>query len=313
MKILPISTQRIFSANKDAINPETGEYKDPLMRWPLRGAAFTNEIGEALRPIIGKYATLTWAPALLYIGADIYDKYKNDQTEYSPDSRRCLKQAVFQGMASIFLPLVAVKAGQNIFSLFGSLSKDKITYNSKEQIIELAKEFVANGNMRAYKNNDNECKQKFLDIVSNNLDFNRQKDSISNPFKKTILKLEEGFYTKFKLNSKDDVNKFAENTITHLIESRKKLLNPDEAFKQTLMYSNYKISIKDGQTKNVAVKSVLSKRLDSLGMHGRFVKTLGGFIALGIAISPIDHFVEKVLIGKIVGPSLDKTKKESIK
>ena len=70
---------------------EKRDYKDPLTNWPLRGAAFTNEIGEALRPIIGNFATLSWIPALLYIGADIYDKYKNDQTEYSPDSRRCLK------------------------------------------------------------------------------------------------------------------------------------------------------------------------------------------------------------------------------
>ena len=110
---LGVNTQQVFKADKRTINKETGEYKDPLMQWPLRGAAFTNEVGEALRPVIGGYATLSWVPALLYIGADVYDKYKNDQTEYSPDSRRCLKQAIFQGMASVFLPLIAVKAGQN--------------------------------------------------------------------------------------------------------------------------------------------------------------------------------------------------------
>ena len=43
-------------------------------------------------------------------------------------------------------------------------------------------------------------------------------------------------------------------------------------------------------------------------MKGRFIKTLGGFLALGIAINPIDHFVENVLIGKVIGPGLDKTK-----
>ena len=76
--IKPINiTSTTFSADINTRNPETGEYKDPLMRWPLRGAAFTNEVGEALRPIIGNYATLSWIPALLYIGADIYDKYKN--------------------------------------------------------------------------------------------------------------------------------------------------------------------------------------------------------------------------------------------
>ena len=83
MKINSINSYKnSFKADINSIDPVTGEYKDPLMHWPLRGAAFTNEIGEALRPLIGSYATLSWAPALLYIGADIYDKYKNDQTEY---------------------------------------------------------------------------------------------------------------------------------------------------------------------------------------------------------------------------------------
>ena len=131
-----------FRADNRTIDKTTGEYKNPLMRWPLRGAAFTNEVGEALRPIIGNYATLSWIPALMYIGADVYDKYKNDKNEYSPDSRRCLKQAVFQGMASIFLPLIAVKLGQNIISQFGKFGQDKISLNSKEHVSKLAEQFI---------------------------------------------------------------------------------------------------------------------------------------------------------------------------
>ena len=73
MKIAKIDNI-IYRADTLVVNPNTGEYKDPLMHWPLRGAAFTNEVGEALRPLIGNFATLSWAPALLYIGADIYDK-----------------------------------------------------------------------------------------------------------------------------------------------------------------------------------------------------------------------------------------------
>ena len=107
-----------FRADTHSVD-NRGEYRDPLMRWPLRGAAFTNEVGEALRPLIGGYATLTWVPVLMYIGADVYDKYKNDETEYSPDSRRLLKQAIFQGLSSILLPIAAVKIGQGLFSQFG--------------------------------------------------------------------------------------------------------------------------------------------------------------------------------------------------
>ena len=77
MNIKPIKYSNIVcKADTHTINPETGDYKDPLMNWPLRGAAFTNEVGEALRPLIGGYATLTWVPVLMYVGADVYDKYK---------------------------------------------------------------------------------------------------------------------------------------------------------------------------------------------------------------------------------------------
>ena len=165
------SNKHCFKADINTKDPKTGEYKDPLMHWPLRGAAYTNEVGEALRPLIGEYATLSWVPALLYIGADIYDKYKNNETEYSPSSKRGLKQAVFQGMASIFLPLVAVKAGQSMFSLWGYAMQDKISINSKEQVLNVAEQFVTNGNLRAYRDNESECIQKFMDTVANNMDY----------------------------------------------------------------------------------------------------------------------------------------------
>ena len=64
--------------------------------------------------------------------------------------------------------------------------------------------------------------------------------------------------------------------------------------------------LQKGQTKNVAVKSILNKHIKSKGSMGKIVKTTGGFLALALAIKPIDRFVEEVLIGKIVAPGLDK-------
>ncbi len=281
-----------FRADNKTINKD-GEYKDPLMRWPLRGAAFTNEVGEALRPIIGGYATLSWVPALMYIGADIYDKYKNNNTEYSPNSKRCLKQAIFQGMASIFLPLVAVKAGQKVFSQFGKLTEDKITLNSKEQVSKIAEEFIANGKMHAFAGKDEECVKDFLDRVANNMDFKHRKKS----------------FRIFHIDKKENLSKYAENTIKDLIKLRKELLNPTPEIKEGTWYQYYVKAIKNGQTENVAVKSVLSKFQRSKMMKGKFVKTIGGFAALGLAIKPIDNFVENVLIGKYVGPGIDNFKK----
>lgn len=294
---LGISTQQGFRADKRTINKETGEYKDPLMQWPLRGAAFTNEVGEALRPVIGGYATLSWAPALLYIGADVYDKYKNDQTEYSPDSRRCLKQAIFQGMASVFLPLIAVKAGQNAFAQAGKFSEDKISINSKEHVANVAEQFVANGKMRAFDGKDEECIKEFTNNVISSMDYNNKKSSIKNLFKI------------FRLDTQEKVEKYSEKTIKELIKLRKDLLNPADEFKSNKWYKAYEADLKKGQTSSVAVKSVLTNYQQSKMLKGKAVKTLGGFVALGMAIKPIDHFVEEVLIGKYVGPEIDRYKK----
>lgn len=182
-------------------------------------------------------------------------------------------------MASIALPLVAVKAGQNIFSLLGLYSKDKVGINNKEHINKLAKNFVANGKMHAYHGKDDECVNDFLDIVKNNIESSKNMKNIEN---------------------------YAEKLIKNLIKLRKDLINPVEPFQSSVWYSNYTLALKKGQTQNVAVKSVLSKYLESGMLGGRFIKTLGGFLALGSAIAPIDHFVEHVLIGKVVAPKLDK-------
>lgn len=263
----------------DDINPETGDYKDPLMKMPLRGAAFSNEVGEGLRPLIGEYATLTWVPVLLYIGADIYDKYKNDQTEYSPSSKRGLKQAVFQGMASVALPLAAVKAGQAAFSLFGLLSKDKISINMQERISDLASAFITNGKMHKYQGNEPECVKDFLDVVSNNIDY------LSNKY--------------LRVNSKEKLHSYAENTIKDLINMYNGIQNNSDEFVKSSWATTYKQARAKGQTKNVAVKTVLSKYQASKGIKGKIIKTIGGFVALSMAISPIDKFVENVLLDKL--------------
>lgn len=286
-----VQTLKADTRTKDS---KTGEYKDPLMQWPLRGAAFTNEVGEALRPVIGGYATLSWAPALLYIGADVYDKYKNDQTEYSPDSRRCLKQAIFQGMASVFLPLIAVKAGQNSLAQAGKFTEDKISINSKEHIAKIAEQFIANGKMHVFDGKDEECVKEFSDIVRNSLDFKNQKTSLKNIFKI------------FRFDKKEKVKEYSEKTIKDLIDLRKNLLNPTDSFKKNKWFKAYEADLNAGQSSNVAIKSVLTQFQQNKMFKGKFIKTLGGFVALGIAIKPIDHFVEEVLIGKYVGPEIDK-------
>ena len=87
---------------------------------------------------------------------------------------------------------------------------------------------------------------------------------------------------------------------------RQDLLNTPVGENKTVWHKSYKTALDSGQTKNVAVKSVLNKYLENRTLRGKTIKTIGGFLALGIAIKPIDHFVEEVLIGKVISPSLEK-------
>ena len=289
--------QNIFKADTMS-KDEKGRYKDPLMQWPLRGAAFTNELGEGLRPIIGSSATLFWAPVFLYIGADVYDKYKNDGKQHNPSSKRLIKQACFQGLASILLPLVAIKGGQNAFSLFGLLGKEKISCNKQETLINLAKTFVANGNMRAYENNDIGCINKFQDIVEHNLEFNKNKNFMTKMFNK--------FQNIFKINSSENVQNYAKKIIEELISTRKLLLNPTEEFRSNKLYQSFKVALNSGETEQVATKTILTKLLNTKTTNCKIIKTIGGFIAVGFAINPIDKFVEHTIIDKYLGPQIDR-------
>lgn len=294
-----------FYSKKTEKKRDYNEYSDPLLKWPIRGAAFTNEIGEAMRPLIGGYATLSWIPALLYFGADIYDKYKCDKMEYNPNPSRGIKEAVFQGMASIILPLVAVKAGQGVFSYLGLLSKDKTTITIKEQVSNLATDFIANGRMRKYKNDDKACVEDFVGVVKDNILYKNEK----NPVRRFLKKTEDLMFSNMKSNAEKRVYDYAENTIKDLITTRKHLLSPTEEFKKCSWYQGFVNAKESGQTSNVAVKTVLTRYQNNKLLKDKSIKTMGGFIALFMLIKPIDAFVENVLIDKVLSPILDKKKK----
>ena len=290
-KISSIRTINFGNGVQNNKQPETQKYEDPLMKWPLRGAAFTNEVGEALRPVIGHTAaTCSWIPALLYFGADIYDKYKNNNTQYDPNKGRSVEQAIFQGLASVCFPLCAVKTGQYIFSQFGKLAKDKISYNSQQYISGFANRFIDDGKMRAFDGKDEECVKEFIDKVVNNHDVKKTK--------------------KFRVKNFDKIGKmeqYAEKTIRDLMQLRKDLLNSSADNMKTKWFLTYKKALDSGQTSNVAIKTTLKEFQYKKNLHGNTIKTIGGFVALGLMIKPIDYFVEEIILKKYINPVIEKT------
>ncbi|MBQ8635983.1 hypothetical protein IJX73_03100 [bacterium] len=102
-------------SQRNSIKAEKKETSDILNKPPMRYLAYSNEIGSAISPISKTLGTALWVPALLYLGADIYDKYKNDEDNtYNPSAKRSVRQAIFQGMTSVILPTGAIKLGQKI-------------------------------------------------------------------------------------------------------------------------------------------------------------------------------------------------------
>lgn len=134
IKLTPIKQK----SRKEEVQEITQNPDDPLAKYPLRAFGYSNEVGAAVSamPVWGKTAeALLWVPALMYLGADIYDKYKRGKDgDYTKASAAAaVEQATFQGLASVLLPTAAVKMGQSIAGSCAKFDGTKLTASAKEE------------------------------------------------------------------------------------------------------------------------------------------------------------------------------------
>jgi len=114
---------------------------DPLSKFPVRAFGYSNEVGAALSamPVWGKAAEVgLWIPALLYLGADIYDKYsRGKEGNYTKaSSQAAVQQAIFQALASVILPTAAVKMGQGLAGYTAKFDGSGLTASAKEEMYD---------------------------------------------------------------------------------------------------------------------------------------------------------------------------------
>lgn len=289
-------------------NKPAKNYNDPLNKWPVRGLAYTNELGAALSEVAPTLGTLLWFPAMLYFGADIYDKYKNDKTSYNPDSKRGTKQAVFQLLASVILPTGAVVAGQKTASAMGALRKNKTTLQTEEDLTNFTFRFIERRNLDNYKTDIPQFKSEYFSALENKLlDARRNKKLTLGRFFKNHSETEvvQRKMEKLRPVAEKQIDKIFEHEddLSHNIQPKdftnkmfakfqksKEILKNDPEFSANHLGYAIKDAIKAFE------KSKINKQ--------KWLKTLGGFITLGIAIKPIDKFVEHVVIQKVVEPGL---------
>ena len=311
-----ISQKPVFLGKKTAKSEQNNEhnevYNDPLMKWPVRGLAYTNELGAALSEIAPTLGILLWFPAMLYFGADIYDKYKNEQTSYNPNTQRGSKQAVFQLLASVLFPTAAVILGQQTASVLGSLGKSGLSLQTQEEITSFLQKFAGRRHLEDYKDNSQEFRQLFEESIVTKREKLVRSNKFKNPFEwlHSII-IKRSHPEVIALSQKDKVLQYADKNINQMFKIYNDLVNnrrPTEfSDKLWKKFNNLKESYaKDPDYKATyirdAAEDVILKFQKNQIRNAKLLKTLGGFVALGIAIKPIDHFVENVVIKKGVEP-----------
>ena len=277
MKITSIGGTSFYGAQHKPMNKEKKqEYIDPLANWPLRGLGYTNDIGIAINEIAPTAARMFWIPALMYFGADVYDKYKNKGNEYDPSGKRAFSQAIFQAMASIALPTVSGHIGQTTFSYISKVQGEKLSTNSKEQTLRFICSHSVSNDVFDPNKNHKELIQDFTDNFDN-------------------------FYIHKKkhFQKKNIIVKVYDTLLANC--NRGAIANSDRERIRDFATREFK-KVLENCKDSVEMKTKLEKDIFKL----KAWKSLGAFSALILTVGPIDKFVEHIIIKKFVEPSIDK-------
>ena len=319
MNVLKIYTAKVQNKinNKKTQSFKSTEnqgYRDPLKEWPLKGLAYTNELGAVLSGVSPKLGTALWAPALMYFGADIYDKYKNDEDSYKPSAKRGVKEAIFQAAASVVLPTAAVHAGQKTISLLNGVTPTGLTTQAKQEVIEHSLEYMQSKSLHKFADNVSSYKEGFKNSILTMARDSRGEFKTLSPAKKVIAIL-----TPFKkmdsiaFAREKKLTAYAEKQADTIFSMRDSLMKNEKPkqlsnklFKkfQQVQYE-YKRIYPEDKYLGKAAKSIIKEHHNNQILNNKTIKTVGGFIGLLLLMKPIDDFVEHIVIKKTVEPGLD--------
>lgn len=101
--------------------------KNPWHKYPLKACAYMNDLGEALRPLIGATcAKIFWVPSIAYVGGSILSKAVCPP---SPNKyKEITKETLFQIITSLVLPIILIKyAGKATHTIMEKLPKYRKT------------------------------------------------------------------------------------------------------------------------------------------------------------------------------------------
>lgn len=299
-----------LSSSIDNIN-KPQQYKDPLSNPLLVAASYSNEIGTAIIEIAPKVGTVLWAPALMYLGADIFDKYKNDQNKFDPSAKRAFERTIYQGISNYLCMPLLIFCAQNLVSPLARFTKDGISTNAKDAVFKHTREILSQCEGENFEN-----PEKFKSVIESTLrarikNYTHEKNN-TNIFKR-ILKFS---LTKSALtsNNEDKIIKFAIKNTDKMFELKNNLINGDYDKVPQMIKKDYLNSVSGlklfGETNvNPALRSALKKYQNMNIFNNKILKTIGGFIPIIFLSTPVSRFVEKVIVDKYLDQGLDEITK----
>ena len=344
-KFKPIISEHGNDSEINGKKEKKPQTDDIFLKMPLRAFAYSNEVGAALEPLIGHSAALmTYFPAMLYIGADCYDKYlRGDTNDYQKPSAACLaKEAVFQGFASVLMPTLAIHAGQNLACGANKFLGDKIDARAKNEVSVFLKE-------NALKFDLTKDKEASFSQVSKNIsekikNYRDSKQSSSGTIKKYWKKFTSLFnealsdksefkhcgkidpkdpsykklssYAKKQFGEMYDLMKSLDScdtgSIKGIIDSMEKSGKKISKYKATKFFNKIQKYAKDPsigtqRAKKLAIADMAREDINMKSLRGGplLLAVVAGFATLFVAAPLLDKFGEDVLIKKIVEPMLE--------
>lgn len=315
---------------------------DIFLKAPLRPLAYSNEVGAAIEPLIGHSAALmSYFPAMLYIGADCYDKYlRGDNDDYQkPSAERLTKEIIFQGFASVLMPTLCIHAGQNLACSANKLLGDKLDARAKNEIGVFLKEHALkfdlvnnkeasfadlSKNMFEKIKNYRDSKQTsggtfnkywkkftglFHEALSDKMEFKHCGDIDPNSSSYKSLTS----YAKKQFDNMYDIMKTLEacdtGSVKGIMDSMEKSGKKISKFKATKLFNKIQKYAKDPsisteRAKKLAIADMARDDINMKSLKGGplLLAVIAGFATLFLAAPLLDKFGEEVLIKKIVDP-----------
>lgn len=284
-------------------------YKDPLNSWGIRALMYSSEIGATVNEIAPKLTFALWVPSFMYLGADIYDKYKNDKNEFSPSSKRGVKEAIRQAFSFFILPTGATILGQKLTSPLGKLISDKLSINAKDGIYRHTKDVIDQSIGNNFDNKDN-FKTFLINSLKNKVTSLENSKKTDNIFKKFHRYLKGDFSLADSDNKK--LYAFAEKNANLLFEIKDALQNNKKHKNiHERIYKKYNKTLPimkqlyGEDYTDYALKTALKEYQNTLIVKNKITKTIGGVVSCLLLTQPISYIVNKILMPKYITPGVE--------